>query len=154
MSQFELQVRTLAGLPLPTPRQHSPAIMVNLLGDLKDRLGLTLLFISHDLAVVGHLSDRVAVMYLGRIVELAPAAALYAGAAHPYTRALLAAVPGLDPGRRRPAALAGETPSPAAVPTGCAFHPRCDRAEPRCAAELPALAEIAPGHFARCLRLT
>jgi len=130
------------------------AQVINLLADLKARHGLAYLFISHDLAVVGHLSDRVAVMYLGRIVELAAAAALYAGAAHPYTRALLAAVPGLDPGHRRPAGLAGETPSPAAVPTGCAFHPRCDRAEPRCAVETPALTEIAPGHFARCLRLT
>ncbi|MHC1791338.1 ABC transporter ATP-binding protein [Solidesulfovibrio sp.] len=129
------------------------AQVVNLLADLKDRLGLAYLFISHDLAVVGHLSDRVAVMYLGRIMELAPAPALYAGPRHPYTRALLAAVPGLDPGRRRAAALSGETPDPAAPPTGCVFHPRCDQARPGCAAEEPPLAEIAPGHFARCLRL-
>ena len=129
------------------------AQVINLLADLKARLGLAYLFISHDLAVVGHLSDRVAVMYLGQIMELAPARALYAGPRHPYTRALLAAVPGLDPGRRRRAALPGETPDPAAAPSGCVFHPRCDRAVPGCADESPALAEVAPGHFARCLRL-
>ena len=128
------------------------AQVVNLLYDLKERLGLAYLFISHDLAVVGHLSDRVAVMYLGRIVELAPARTLYAGAVHPYTKALLAAVPGLDPARRLPAALAGETPDPAAPPPGCAFHPRCDRAGPECRRDMPPLAEIAPGHFARCAR--
>lgn len=129
------------------------AQVINLLADLKARHGLAYLFISHDLAVVGHLSDRVAVMYLGRVMELAPARALYAGALHPYTRALLAAVPGLDPGSRRRAALPGETPDPAAAPSGCVFHPRCDRAVPGCAEEAPALAEVAPGHFARCLRL-
>jgi len=129
------------------------AQVINLLYDLKERLGLAYLFISHDLAVVGHLSDRVAVMYLGRIMELAPARELYAGAVHPYTRALLAAVPGLDPARRLPAALPGETPDPAAPPTGCVFHPRCDRAGPECLHDIPPLAEIAPGHFARCARL-
>ena len=129
------------------------AQVINLLADLKARLGLAYLFISHDLAVVGHLSDRVAVMYLGRIMELAPARALYAGPLHPYTRALLAAVPGLDPAGRRRAALPGETPDPAAAPSGCVFHPRCDRAAPACAEEAPPLAEVAPGHFARCARL-
>ncbi|OLN29658.1 Oligopeptide transport ATP-binding protein OppF [Desulfovibrio sp. DV] len=129
------------------------AQVLNLLADLKERLGLAYLFISHDLAVVGHLSDRVAVMYLGRIMELAPAAALYAGPRHPYTRALLAAVPGLDPGQRRRVALPGETPNPAAAPSGCVFHPRCDRAVPGCADESPPLAEVAPGHFVRCPRL-
>jgi len=129
------------------------AQVINLLADLKARLGLAYLFISHDLAVVGHLSDRVAVMYLGRIMELAPARALYAGPLHPYTRALLAAVPGLDPGARRRAALPGETPDPAAAPSGCVFHPRCDRAAPACAESAPPLVEVAPGHFARCQRL-
>ena len=129
------------------------AQVINLLADLKARHGLAYLFISHDLAVVGHLSDRVAVMYLGRIMELAPAHALYAGALHPYTRALLAAVPDLDPSSRRPAALAGETPSPAAAPEGCVFHPRCVRAVPECSLGEPALAEVAPGHFVRCPRL-
>jgi len=129
------------------------AQVVNLLYDLKERLGLAYLFISHDLAVVGHLSDRVAVMYLGRIMELAVARELYAEAVHPYTRALLAAVPGLDPARRRPAVLVGEPPDPAAPPTGCVFHPRCDRAGPECARENPPLAEVAPGHFVRCAHL-
>ncbi|MFP5258206.1 MAG: oligopeptide/dipeptide ABC transporter ATP-binding protein, partial [Acidobacteriota bacterium] len=129
------------------------AQVINLLADLKARLGLAYLFISHDLAVVGHLSDRVAVMYLGRIMELAPARALYGGALHPYTRALLAAAPGLDPAKRRRAALPGETPSPAAAPTGCVFHPRCDRAVPGCAEQESPLAEVAPGHFVRCPRL-
>uniref|UniRef100_I2PY38 Oligopeptide/dipeptide ABC transporter, ATP-binding protein n=1 Tax=Desulfovibrio sp. U5L TaxID=596152 RepID=I2PY38_9BACT len=128
------------------------AQVVNLLADLKARLGLAYLFISHDLAVVGHLSDRVAVMYLGRIVELAPARELYDGPVHPYTRALLDAVPGLDPGRRAPAVLAGEAPDPAAPPPGCPFHPRCDRAVAACAKDAPPLAEVAPGHFARCAR--
>jgi oligopeptide/dipeptide ABC transporter ATP-binding protein len=128
------------------------AQVVNLLADLKARLGLAYLFISHDLAVVGHLSDRVAVMYLGRIVELAPVRELYDGPVHPYTRALLNAVPGLDPGRRAAAGLAGEAPDPAAPPPGCPFHPRCDRAVAACAADAPPLAEVAPGHFARCAR--
>ncbi|MHC1712612.1 MAG: ABC transporter ATP-binding protein [Solidesulfovibrio sp.] len=129
------------------------AQVVNLLYDLKERLGLAYLFISHDLAVVGHLSDRVAVMYLGRIMELAPVRELYDGALHPYTRALLDAVPQVDPAHRRAAVLAGETPDPAAPPEGCLFHPRCDRAVPACAAHSPPLVEVAPGHFARCARL-
>jgi oligopeptide/dipeptide ABC transporter ATP-binding protein len=129
------------------------AQVVNLLYDLKERLGLAYLFISHDLAVVGHLSDRVAVMYLGRIMELAPVRELYDGALHPYTRALLDAVPGIDPAHRRAAVLAGETPDPAAPPEGCLFHPRCNRAVPACAAHAPPLVEVAPGHFARCARL-
>lgn len=129
------------------------AQVVNLLADLKARLGLAYLFISHDLAVVGHISDRVAVMYLGRIMELAPVRELYDRPLHPYTRALLAAVPGIDPSRRRPAALAGETPDPASPPGGCLFHPRCDRAVAECAVHAPPLIEAAPGHFARCARL-
>lgn len=128
------------------------AQVVNLLADLKARLGLAYLFISHDLAVVGHLSDTVAVMYLGRIVELAPVRELYEEPLHPYTRALLDAVPRLDPGRRRPAVLPGEAPDPAAPPPGCPFHPRCDRAVAACGADAPPLAEASPGHFVRCAR--
>ena len=129
------------------------AQVINLLADLKDRLGLAYLFISHDLAVVGHVSDRVAVMYLGRIVETAPARALYDGPLHPYTRALLAAAPTIAPGARLAQGLAGETPDPAAPPSGCAFHPRCPVATPECAASVPPLTETAPGHFVRCMRL-
>jgi oligopeptide/dipeptide ABC transporter ATP-binding protein len=129
------------------------AQVINLLADLRDRLGLAYLFISHDLAVVGHVSDRVAVMYLGRIVETAPARALYDGPLHPYTRALLAAAPTVAPGARLAAGLAGETPDPAAPPSGCAFHPRCPVATPECAASAPPLTEAAPGHFVRCMRL-
>jgi oligopeptide/dipeptide ABC transporter ATP-binding protein len=128
------------------------AQVVNLLGDLKERHGLAYLFISHDLAVVGHLSDRVAVMYLGRIMELAPTRELYAGPIHPYTKALLSAVPRPDPGRRAPPPVAGETPDPAAPPDGCVFHPRCPLAEPACAEAEPPLVEMTPGHFARCAR--
>ena len=129
------------------------AQVINLLADLKDRLGLAYLFISHDLAVVGHVSDRVAVMYLGRIVETAPARALYDGPLHPYTRALLAAAPPIAPGARLAESPVGETPDPAAPPSGCAFHPRCPVATPECAASVPPLTEAAPGHFVRCMRL-
>jgi len=129
------------------------AQVINLLADLRDRLGLAYLFISHDLAVVGHVSDRVAVMYLGRIVETAPARALYDGPLHPYTRALLAAAPTVDPGARLAESPVGETPDPAAPPPGCAFHTRCPVATPECAASVPPLTEAAPGHFVRCMRL-
>ncbi len=128
------------------------AQVINLLADLRERLGLAYLFISHDLAVVGHISDRTAVMYLGRIVETAPTRALYDGPVHPYTRALLAAAPVADPRRRQPAALAGEAPDPAAPPPGCPFHPRCARAVAACREAVPPLTEVAPGHFARCAR--
>lgn len=128
------------------------AQVINLLADLRERLGLAYLFISHDLAVVGHVSDRVAVMYLGRIVETAPARALYDEPVHPYTRALLAAAPVVDAGRRPAAALAGETPDPSAPPPGCPFHPRCARAGEECRQAVPPLREVAPQHFARCAR--
>jgi oligopeptide/dipeptide ABC transporter ATP-binding protein len=127
--------------------------MLELLARLKSQLGLTYLFISHDLRVVQRISDRVAVMYLGRIVELAATAELYAHPAHPYTEALLAAIPTPDPvveRARRFVALPGELPSPAHPPAGCAFHERCPKASARCRTELPPLADIAPGHKVAC----
>ena len=127
--------------------------MLGLLERLKSELGLTYLFISHDLRVVKRIADRVAVMYLGRIVELAATRDLYTRPAHPYTQALLAAVPTPDPvleRTRRFVALSGELPSPAHPPPGCAFHERCPRATARCRTELPPLADIAPGHRVAC----
>ena len=129
------------------------AQMLALLAELKQRYALTYLFISHDLSVVECISDRVAVLYLGRMVELAPTTALYAHPRHPYTRALLAAVPVADPEYERShpyQSLAGEPPSAASPPAGCAFHSRCPRARSRCQSERPALAELAPGHAVAC----
>jgi oligopeptide/dipeptide ABC transporter ATP-binding protein len=129
------------------------AQIINLLEDLQRRLGLTYLFIAHDLSVVRHISDRVAVMYLGRIVELADRTALYEEPLHPYTRALLSAVPIPDPAleaQRNRTVLRGEVPSPLRPPPGCVFHPRCPHAVARCSAEVPALREIRPGHWAAC----
>ena len=127
------------------------AQIVNLLRDLQQEFGLTYLFIAHDLGVVKHMADRVAVMYLGRIVEIADKAALYAKPLHPYTQALLAAVPIPNPSARqslRP--LKGEIPSPSAPPPGCHFHTRCPYVMPRCRIESPKLSEVAPGHHASC----
>ncbi|GAA3753820.1 peptide/nickel transport system ATP-binding protein [Spinactinospora alkalitolerans] len=132
--------------------------ILNLLRDLQDDMGLTYLFISHDLSVVEHLCDRVAVMYLGRVVELSPTAPLYARPLHPYTEALISAVPVPDPRLRgRPAErsrerirLNGDLPDPADPPAGCPFHPRCRYATERCAVEAPPLREVAPGRMAAC----
>jgi peptide/nickel transport system ATP-binding protein len=127
------------------------AQILNLLEDLKTRYGLTLLFIAHDLAVVKNISDRVAVMYLGKLCEIAPADVLYQAPAHHYTTALLASAVEPDPGARKHSApLAGEPPSPINPPSGCRFRTRCPRAEDRCAAEVPALREVAPGHTVAC----
>jgi oligopeptide/dipeptide ABC transporter ATP-binding protein len=129
------------------------AQIINLLLDLQDRLRLSMLFVAHDLGVVRHVSDRVAVMYVGRIVETAPTAALYATPRHPYTEALLAAVPKPDPALRDQAsAPKGEIADPANPPPGCAFHPRCPYAVERCRIELPILREIAPAHWSACHR--
>jgi peptide/nickel transport system ATP-binding protein len=125
--------------------------ILSLLEDLRKRLGLALLLIAHDLAAVERLADRVAVMYLGRIVELAPRTALFSRPLHPYTVSLLSAVPRPEPGRRRSRiVLGGEPPSPLAPPPGCPFHPRCPIARPRCSEETPPLAEVEPGRFAAC----
>jgi peptide/nickel transport system ATP-binding protein len=126
------------------------AQILNLFMKLRAELNLTYLFISHDLGVVRHLSDRVAIMYLGRIVEEGPAEALFEKPNHPYTVALLAEIPQLDTRRRQFAPVKGEIPSPLAPPSGCHFHPRCPHAMERCRVEAPALKEIAPGRRSAC----
>jgi oligopeptide/dipeptide ABC transporter ATP-binding protein len=129
------------------------AQILDLFADLKERFALTYLFVSHDLAVVRHVADRVAVMYLGRIVELAEAETLFARPAHPYTQALLGAVPTPDPARERARVvprLAGELPSPAAPPPGCRFHPRCPHVMPVCRTDDPALLPVGSRQAAAC----
>ncbi len=127
------------------------AQILNLLQDLRRRLGLTTLCISHDLRVVEHVSDRVAIMYLGRVVEVGARDVIYRSPRHPYTRALLAAVPATTPGERKErVALRGDVPSPVNPPSGCAFHPRCAYAEDRCRRETPALGAGADGHAVAC----
>jgi peptide/nickel transport system ATP-binding protein len=128
------------------------AQILNLLREMKARMGLTMLFISHDLAVVKNVSDRVAVMYLGRICELAPSETLYRAPAHPYTAALMSAIPLPDPTQpvRKVQLTASDLPSPMDPPSGCRFRTRCPRAEARCAAEVPPPKEIAPGHQVAC----
>ena len=126
------------------------AQVLNLFMDLRADLGLAGLFISHDLGVVRHVADRVAIMYLGRVVELAPTPVLYAAPAHPYTQALFASVPRLGMGRGVFSPIKGEIPSPLAPPPGCHFHPRCSFAGPRCRVEAPALVPVAAGQVAAC----
>ena len=129
------------------------AQVVNLLEDLQDNLGLTCLFISHDLSMVRHIADRVAVMYLGRIAELSPRDALYANPLHPYAEALLSAVPEPDPsreGHRKRIILQGDVPSPANPPKGCNFCTRCPKVFDRCRVEKPELVQVEPGRFVAC----
>ncbi|MGE0223087.1 MAG: ABC transporter ATP-binding protein [Acetobacteraceae bacterium] len=131
------------------------AQIVNLLEELQERFDLTYLFIAHDLSVVRHISDRVAVMYLGRVMEIAARDDIYADPAHPYTQALLSAVPIPDPeadSQRQRIPLAGEVPSPLNPPSGCVFHPRCHMATAECRQVVPALREVRPGHWASCIR--
>jgi len=128
------------------------AQILNLLGQLQERHGLTYLFISHDLSVISQISSRIAVMYLGKIVDLAPRETFDTARLHPYTEALLAAVPLPDPARPfQPPQLQGDPPSPLRLPSGCPFHPRCPEAQlPLCRDEIPAFREIAPGHWLSC----
>ena len=127
------------------------AQIVNLMLELQERLGLSYLFVAHDLSVVKHMSHRVAVMYVGRIVEEAPTEALFQSPRHPYTEALLSAVPTPDPRRRSERiVLEGEVADPANMPPGCPFHPRCRYAKDRCKADVPALVEVAPKHKVAC----
>lgn len=127
------------------------AQVLNLLMDLREEFGLTYIFISHDLNVVRFISDRVMVMYLGEVVEIGPVEALYADARHPYTRALLAAMPSMDPDRRTmEAPLSGDPPNPINPPSGCRFHPRCPFAEPVCANIRPVLAVSSGEAAAAC----
>jgi peptide/nickel transport system ATP-binding protein len=127
------------------------AQVLNLFMDLRAALKLTYLFISHDLRVVRHISDRVVIMYLGRVVESGPAAEVFAMPNHPYTQALLAEVGSIEPKKRKFAPIRGEIPSPLAPPSGCHFHPRCPYAMPQCREIAPAFEEIAPGRFSACL---
>ena len=132
------------------------AQIINLLEELQAEFGLTYLFVAHDLSVVRHISDRVAVMYLGKIVEITDRKALYEDPLHPYTKALLSAVPIPDPAveaLREHVVLGGEVPSPLNPPSGCVFHPRCPIAVDDCRQIVPELREIKPGHQAACIRI-
>jgi peptide/nickel transport system ATP-binding protein len=143
----------VADEPLSALDMSIQAQVVNLLCELRERLALTLLFISHDLDVVEYLCDRVVVLYLGRVMEVAPTAQLFANPQHPYTRALLAASPKPDPEiKTEPIVLRGEIPSPVDPPTGCVFRTRCPHAVEACAAARPTLAEVGPGHWKACIR--
>jgi oligopeptide/dipeptide ABC transporter ATP-binding protein len=132
------------------------AQIINLLEELQETMGLTYLFIAHDLAVVQHISDRVAVMYLGRIVELTSSGELYENPLHPYTRALLSAIPIPDPRvekTRTRIVLKGEVPSPVNPPPGCHFHPRCNMAIDECSQQRPELRDVGNGHYVACIRV-
>jgi oligopeptide transport system ATP-binding protein len=132
------------------------AQIINLLEELQAKLGLTYLFIAHDLAVVQHISDRVAVMYLGRIMEITDSSELYENPLHPYTKALLSAIPIPDPiaeRTRQRIVLKGEVPSPVNPPPGCHFHPRCHMAIPECSQARPPLRDVGNGHFVACIRV-
>ncbi len=127
------------------------AQVLNLLQELQERLGLTLIFVAHDLSVVEHISDRIAVMYVGKIVEMAETTELLAHPRNPYTEALLSSIPPADPDMHiSRIQLQGEVPSPANPPSGCIFHPRCNYARPECREKVPELQEISPGHFTAC----
>ena len=126
------------------------AQVLNLLMRLRGEMGLTYFFISHNLNVIYQVSDRVAVMYLGRIVEIAPYRSLFENHFHPYTEALLSAIPGTGEGTKNRIILQGEVPSPQNPPSGCHFHTRCPKACPICSKEVPGMREILPGHFAAC----
>ena len=126
------------------------AQIINLFSDLRDDHGVTFLFISHDLGVVEHLCDDVAVMYLGQLVETASRDALFSRPLHPYTRALLAAVPTLDPESEPAAVVQGEIPDPSRPPSGCRFSSRCPQASDRCRRDIPLLREVADGHHVAC----
>lgn len=126
------------------------AQIVNLLMEMQERLSLAYLFIAHDLHLVRRICDRVAVMYAGRIVEEGPTERVYLEPRHPYTKALLAATPSLTPGIPAPVALSGEPPSPAALPPGCPFHPRCPEADAECSARVPRSVAVGPGHAVAC----
>ena len=129
------------------------AQILNLLQDLQERMGLTYLFVAHDLSVVAHISERIAVMYVGKIVEMTTTQRLFTSPKHPYTEALLSAIPKPDPRPRpRRILLTGEVPSPASPPPGCYFHPRCQYVRDICKVEEPHLEEIAPGHYVKCHR--
>ena len=141
----------VADAPVSARAVSSQAQVINLLSDLKDQLDLTMLFIAHDLAVVEHICDRVAVMYLGKIMELAPSSSLYNNPNHPYTEALLSAVPVPEPGhQQKRTVLSGDIPSAINPPSGCVFPSRCPRAEAICATETPELKQIGPDHFSAC----
>jgi len=127
------------------------AQIINLLQDLQRERGLAYLFIAHDLAVVEHISRRVVVMYLGKVVEVSDSKALIGSPKHPYTQALISAIPVVDPdSKRQRIVLPGDVPSPINPPSGCPFHPRCPVAEARCKSDVPALREVTPGHWAAC----
>ena len=129
------------------------AQILNLLKDLQEQMGLTYLFVAHDLSVVAHISDRVAVMYVGKLVELAPTAELFSSPRHPYTEALMSAIPRPEPRpREKRILLTGEVANPADPPSGCYFHPRCTYVEEVCKVEDPSLDEVGKGHYVRCHR--